>query len=167
MDRSALERELEALHPQSFAWALACCEGSRADAEDVLQSTYLKVLDGRARFAARSSFRTWLFAVIRRTAAQERRRTWLWRRAGRDGTRVEPDRIPAADVALEGEERSAWLRAALGTLPRRQLEVLELVFYHELTIEEAGGVMGVSVGTARTHYERGKKSLLRRQHPEA
>jgi RNA polymerase sigma-70 factor (ECF subfamily) len=166
MDRSALERELEALHAQSFAWALACCGGSRADAEDVLQTTYLKVLDGRARFEARSSLRTWLFAVIRRTAAQERRRGWLHRWTGRNGVEAGTDPRPAADVAPEGEQRSAQLRGALKLLPRRQLEVLELVFYHDLTIEEAGSVMQVSIGTARTHYERGKKNLLRRLESE-
>jgi len=38
-------------------------------AADVLQIAYLKVLNGKAAFDARSSFKTWLFAVIRRTAA--------------------------------------------------------------------------------------------------
>jgi RNA polymerase sigma-70 factor (ECF subfamily) len=166
MDRTALERELEALHPQSFAWALACCRGSRADAEDVLQTTYLKVLGGRARFEARSSFRTWLFAVIRRTALHEGRRAWLRRWNGGNGVEPGTDPRPAADVILEVEQRSAQLRGALNQLPRRQLEVLELVFYHDLTIEEAGGVMQVSIGTARTHYERGKKNLLRRLQSE-
>ena len=166
MDRSVVERELEALHPQSFAWALACCGGSRADAEDVLQATYLKVLDGTACFEERSSLRTWLFGVIRRTAAQERRRGWLRRWTGRDGAEAETDPRPAVDAVLERAQQGARLRRALRTLPRRQLEVLELVFYHELTIEEAGTVMQVSLGTARTHYERGKKNLRRRLEAE-
>ena len=54
---------------------MACCGRNRERAEDVLQTSYLKILDGRARFRERSSFKTFLFGVIRRTAAEERRRT--------------------------------------------------------------------------------------------
>ena len=162
MDRFALERELEALHVQSFAWALVCCGHHRADAEDALQTVYLRILDGEARFEARSTFRTWLFGVIRRCAAQQRRRRW-WAGPFRNGGPHEgrPDPRPGADQVIEQDERAARLMAALRALPRRQQEVLELVFYHEMTIAEAGEVIGVSIGTARTHYERGKKSMSR------
>ena len=168
MERSALERELEALHAQSFAWALVCCGHDRADAEDALQSAYLRVLDGSARFGGRSTFRTWLFGVIRRTAAQERRRRWWLGRHGNGRSAEEhADDAPNADLCLERREREERLVTALRRLPGRQQEVLELVFYHEMTIEEAGEVIGVALGTARTHYERGKKNLLRSLGPAA
>jgi DNA-directed RNA polymerase specialized sigma24 family protein len=44
-------------------------------------------------------------------------------------------------------------------LPSRQRDVLHLVFYQEMTVEEAADVLGVSVGTARTHFARGKGRL--------
>src|SRR6266498_5659069 len=77
MSRARLEGELANLHPASFGWALGCCKGERGEAEDVLQAAYLKVLEGRARYDGCSAFKTWLFAVIRRTAAERRRRSWM------------------------------------------------------------------------------------------
>src|SRR2546423_11828456 len=70
MSPEALELELARLHPAAFGWAMACCAGDRTAAEDALQASYLKILDGRARFDGRASFRTWLFSVVRYTAGR-------------------------------------------------------------------------------------------------
>jgi len=157
-----LERQLEEHHEAAFGWALSCCGWDRATAQDVLQTAYLKVLQGRAKFAGRSSFRTFLFGVIRRTAAEHRRAGMLRRVLplsrldGRpEGRSSEID--PA--MAVERSEEAARLVAALRALPGRQREVLHLVFYQDLSIAEAAEVIGVSLGTARTHYERGKQRL--------
>ena len=161
MDRAELERELERLHPDSYGWALACCRRDRDDAEEVLQTVYVAVLDGKARFEGRSSMKTWLFAVIRRTAAGHRRRRWLQKLRSWTGAIPErPDRSEAADRRIERSETSASLVSALHRLARRQREMLELVFYHDMTVDEASAALRISVGTGRVHYQRGKKNLL-------
>lgn len=156
--RADVEAKLEEHHAACFAWAMACCGRERSEAEDVLQTSYLKVLDGRAAFASRSSFRTWLFGVIRRTAAEHRRWRALGRfRSGALSERADPSLDPATTVAHA--ESSARLLTALTMLTERQRQLLHLVFYQDLTIAEAAGVLGISIGTARTHYERGKQRL--------
>ena len=154
--RAALERH----HAESMGWAMACCGFDRSEASDVLQDTYLKVLDGRAVFRGESSFRTWLFGVVRRTAGEHRRNVFrrlsaIWR--------VEHNQVAAdaidQDAAVDGRAIADRLRTALTTLPARQRQVLHLVFHEDLTVEAAAGVMGISVGSARTHYARGKERL--------
>jgi len=152
MERVELERELERLHAASFGWALGCCGRNHDEAEDVLQTVYVKVLDGKARFDGRSSLKTWLFAVIRRTALSHRRTRWL--------RSLALLRLPPPEpVEQHHSEDTQRLIAALRKLARRQREVLELVFYHDMTIEEAGAALRISVGSARVHYTRGKKRL--------
>lgn len=160
MTPTELEAQLRWLHKESFGWALHCCGRDEWEAEDVLQTTYLKVLAGEARFEARSAFKTWLFGVIRRTAQESHRRAKSQeRRAERFAT--EADRFERSRVELElvKAERNRHLVAALEQLSDRQREVLHLVFYQDLTIEEASEVMEVSLGSARTHYARGKARL--------
>lgn len=164
MSPDDLAERLEPLHAAAFGWALSCCAWDRSAAEDVLQASYLKILDGRARFDGRSSFRTWVFGVIARTAREARRRSalarwvplarWFLGPAGADG-RPDPEMLVA-----QADEATRVARA-LRLLPGRQREVLHLVFYEGLTIAEAAGVIGIGLGTARTHYERGKATLRR------
>jgi RNA polymerase sigma factor (sigma-70 family) len=157
LDGAGLRDALEAHHVECHGWALSCCRRRPDEAENVLQLVYLKVLSGKAVFAGKSSFKTWLFAVIRKTAAHEHRMEIL-RRLRLAGMPKALDRKPSAEQ--QGVELP--LKEALGKLPARQREVLQLVFYHDLSIIEAAKVMGVGIGSARTHYERGKKQLRRR-----
>jgi RNA polymerase sigma factor (sigma-70 family) len=163
MNSYELRAELEKHHRESYGWALSCCSRNPAEAENVLQTVYLKALEGKARFDGRASFKTWLFAVIRRTAIDERRRQWLrWLRMDRYEESIRRTTSgESPEKALYHSEIRAWFRRSLVELPRRQREVLQLVFYHDLSLAEAAEVMGVSLGSARTHYDRGKQRLRR------
>lgn len=156
-----LEAQLERLHPESSGWALSCCGHDETEAEDVLQNTYLKIITGKARYDGRSSLKTWVFGVIRRTAQEASRRAKAERsrmlRLVTDEVRDPSSESP--DQELDRAKAAQNLMRALKLLSDRQREVLHLVFYQDLTISEAAEVIGISVGSARTHYERGKERL--------
>ena len=159
---SSLLDTLQAQHTDSFGWAMACCAWQRSQAEDVLQEAYLRALDGRAKFSGKSSARTWFFGVIKRVAAEQRRsttrRSILNLRLARSGD-DEREAQDMQDASVYRNETARQLQQALMQLSERQREVLHLVFYAEMTLEEAALTLQVSPGSVRTHYHRGKERL--------
>jgi len=167
MERSIAD-QLETLHTDAFGWALHCCAGNQAQAEDVLQNAYLKLAQERASHDGRSSFKTWWFGVIRFTAHEEfRRQRYRESLVGKLLAIFVEEHHPAPSRQVERDERNAELRRCLAQLPTRQAEVLHLVFYQDLTIHEAAQIMGVGIGSARQHYERGKARLRSLLQPES
>ena len=162
MDIAELKAELEQHHAASFGWALSCCRRDRGEAEEVLQTVYLKILEGKARFRGEASLKTWLFAVIRKTAASEYRKDLLHKlralvsiEQSTDG----PTRSEEPDAVFDRSDTQIRFQHALECIPGRQREALHLVFYQDLSLSEAADVMGISIGSARQHYDRGKKRL--------
>ncbi|HEX5701747.1 MAG TPA: sigma-70 family RNA polymerase sigma factor [Pyrinomonadaceae bacterium] len=160
-DMVELQDELEKLHSASFGWALSCCRRDHAEAEEVLQTVYLKILEGKAKFRGESSLKTWLFAVIRKTAIGEYRKKLLRNLVFIGGLEKRDDAplVDAPGAAFETSQIQKQFRAALAKLPPRQREVLHLAFYEDMSLSEAAVIMGISIGSARQHYERGKKHL--------
>ena len=72
-----------------------------------------------------------------------------------------PEPPPTPEGASGRTESCRRVRDVLARLSSRQREMLHLVFYQDLTIEQAAQVIHIPVGTARTHYERGKANLRR------
>ena len=153
--------ELAAHHRAAHAWALSLSRYDPATADDVMQQSYLAIVAGSALFDGASSLKTWLFGVVRNMARRSRRvqraQLALIERFG-----AQP-REYAAPMPLDPAARA--VASALAALPHRQREVLELVIYAEFTLEETAGILGISVGSARTHYHRAKQRLRSRLEP--
>ena len=148
MVKSELEKQLREYHKEAYLWSTQCCNYDEDEAKDVLQNAYLKILEGKARYQSKASFKTWLFSIIRFTAIDLYRKT------------IEYESLTNVEVIEEGiESERSDLRAMLEKLPPKQQEVMLLSFYHEMTLEEIAKVMDLHIGTVRTHYSRGKDSM--------
>lgn len=156
MNQNQLREKLEKLHADSFGWALRCCFDDDTAAEDVLQTVYLKTLEGRAKFNGKAGFKTWLFAVIRNTAIDFIKKEKRFRSI--EFVTSEMEEINEVETGIN----EVSFQNALNQLSPQQNQILHLVFYQNLTIEEASEIMKIQIGTARTHYERGKRQLKKR-----
>ena len=152
-EQDSLHTLLEKHHTEAWRWARQCCRYQTEWAEEVLQTAYVKVLEGATQPRDWAAFKPWLFGVIRFTALE-----W-WRKQ-----RVyEPLEHALAVVHPEPEpDDPVYYEQIIKELPERQAEVLLLVFYHQLTLEQAAEVMEIAPGTASTHYARGKQQLAER-----
>jgi len=118
----------------------------------------MELLTGKAQFDNRSSLKTFVFAVVQNLARSRYRRLALRLRLlqAAEHTVIEE----TGQVTEPSEKSLVW--NAVQALPQRQRDVIELVFCRDMTIEAASSVMGITVGTARVHYDRAKKALKTR-----
>jgi RNA polymerase sigma-70 factor (ECF subfamily) len=149
MNRTQLDHLLKTHHRDAYLWARQCCSFNDDLAKDVLQQVYLKILEGKATLNDEEKAKTWIFSIIRYTAIDHLRKA------------VKIISIEDAEEIADIEEEVDLTdyKAIISLLPRMQQEVILMVFYHQMTIEQSAEVLEISIGTARTHYDRGKKNL--------
>ena len=162
MESDELRNELASLHESAFGWAMVCCHRDRDLAVEVLQQAYLRILAGDAVYRKTSAFSTWAFGVIKMVALEQLR----IERRHRDQLHSENleakrslDVADSTRVPIEQQELAEELDRALKQLSDRQREVLHLVFYQDMTIQQAATTLEITVGSARQHYQRGKANL--------
>jgi len=133
----------------------------QADAEEIVQETWLAVIRGRERYVASARFVTYLFSIARRRGMDR------WRQRGRqpelqDAGAIESFPAPARTQpeSLIGEEALAQaLAAAVETLPLLQREAFLLRAETDLTIEEIAQVTGTTRETAKSRLRYGVNRL--------
>jgi RNA polymerase sigma-70 factor (ECF subfamily) len=125
--------------------------GSRADADDVLQETFVCLARTRKRLARVENLVAYVFATARNEA------TRLVERQARAGRmrKALALRAPSHEAAgddLPAREAAEWVASALGRLDPDHREVVELKIYAGLTFREISTVTGLPQGTAATRY---------------
>jgi RNA polymerase sigma-70 factor (ECF subfamily) len=130
-----------------------------ADADDLIQRTFLACVEKRDKFEVRSSFRTFLFGIARyELFAAYRRRNKLARDVDVGLSSVQDLDPSPSKVIAERQEHQALL-AALRHLPLDAQIALELYYWENMTAPEIGEVLEVPVGTIRSRIHRGKQML--------
>ncbi len=150
MDNNWLEYIYKNLHRESYIWARQCCSYNDEQAKEVMQLVYLKLLEGKASYKQKATIKTWLFSVIRFTALDYLKKETI---------HLNIDDLNPIVVEFDYGESIDNYQEVLRKLPTRQYQVLLLVFYHNLTLVEVAEVLGIGIGSVRTHYDRGKKGL--------
>ena len=158
--QARVEGLLEELHKDCFSWSMACNKYRQEQAEEILHTVYLKVYSNPDLLEGVENEKSYLFTAIRmnsiRGSQQTKRRDELLDKE-KDNLYEPNDETP--ESSTEEAERKQKIVLALNELPERQREIVELVFYQGLSISEAAVVMKVSIGSARTHYQRSKEKL--------
>lgn len=153
-DRQALDEFIGATHKD--VWRLLAHLSSPDTADDLTQETFLRVLGALPRFAARSSARTWILSLARRT--------WV--------DSIRHDRARPLKSATEYEDAQAttptsnswseWVDARLliDELPEERREALILTQVLGFSYEEAARIAGVRVGTIRSRVARARADII-------
>lgn len=144
-----------------------------AIAEELLQDTFVRVLDARERYAPEARFSTWLFHIARNLALNElaRARTrhpHLSTDESRDPRAPGPPQLvlvastPAPDDATDARRDHARFAAALAELPERQQTALWLAVVEGQSYEEIAGLLGSSVQSVKNLVHRARANLADR-----
>ena len=135
--------------------------GDRDEAEDIVQDAFTAVHRKAGRFDAERPFASWLFAIVRRLAANRRsrdlRRERLLRLWGRGALAAAP--APPADAALLARLDAAAAKRAMEDLSPMQRACFELVAIRELSTSEVAAMHGISESTVRQHVFRARVAL--------
>jgi len=144
---------------------------NRADAEDLVQDTFVKAFRHAGQFKRGTNLRAWLYTILHNTWRNRRRD------ASRDTVEVDSDQVEQAAAGGGGEpvetpERilmrstlDADLQAALDALPEAFRQAVWLRDVEELSYAEIADVLDVPIGTVMSRISRGRRALFERLQP--
>jgi RNA polymerase sigma-70 factor (ECF subfamily) len=163
--REAFARLFDRLAPAVHAFFVRSLR-SRTLAEDLVQTTFLKVHRSRFLWSPDRRVRPWVFTIAVRVRQDElRRKKGLAEAAGEDeiaaaeAASARERAVPDAEVALFQRSRAERVREALDRLPEAQRAVIHLHRFEGMSFAEIAEALGTTEGAVKLRAFRGYERL--------
>jgi RNA polymerase sigma-70 factor (ECF subfamily) len=156
-DKLAMQALFARHRASVYRWLLRFV-GNETVAEDLLSDVFFDVWQQAGRFEGRAAVSTWLLSIARFKALSARRRRT---HAELDET-IEATVADSADdpeIALQKKSRSELVRTALMKLSPDHREIIDLVYYHEKSVEDCALILGIPAATVKTRMFYARKKL--------
>ena len=130
-------------------------------AEDLISEVFLDVWRQAGKFEGLSAVSTWLLAITRFKALSALRRR---KDAELDEESVGSieDTSDDPEVTVQKKDTGSALRRCLNELSAEHREIVDLVYYHEKSVEEVAGIVGIPENTVKTRLFYARKKLAER-----
>ncbi len=144
-------------HVRVFRFGLRLVRDEQV-AEDLINEVFLDVWRQAVKFEGRSAVPTWLLAITRFKAlsALRRRKDLELEDEVADAL---PDTSDDPEVVATKKDASEALRKCLAGLSREHREIVDLVYYHEKSVEEVADIVRIPENTVKTRLFYARKKL--------
>jgi RNA polymerase sigma-70 factor (ECF subfamily) len=156
-DRLAMQVLFARHHVRVYRFALRLVR-NEATAEDLISDVFLDVWRQAGKFEGRSAVSTWLLAITRFKALSTLRRKPDQELDEETAEAIE-DTADTPEVALEKKEKGEVLRKCMNALSAEHREIIDLVYYHEKSVEEVAEIVGIPEATVKTRMFYARKKL--------
>jgi RNA polymerase sigma-70 factor (ECF subfamily) len=156
-DRLAMQALYARHHVKVFRFVLRLVR-NEASAQDLISEVFLDVWRQAARFEGRSAVSTWILAIARFKALSSVRRRKEAQLDEEEAARIE-DEADTPEVALQKKDTGEVLRQCLAKLSPDHREIIDLVYYHEKSVEEVAEIVDIPENTVKTRMFYARKKL--------
>lgn len=140
--------------------------GSSEIAKDLVQETFLRLIQARSRYRPDRSFASWLYTIAMNLLRDQYRRSkrqsrWMQDQGNAGEAAAACDRDEASLSNAPDDSRLQAVMEAVQRLPQEQRQVILLAKYQGLSYKEIGEVLGISEAAAKQRAYRALKQLRR------
>jgi RNA polymerase sigma-70 factor (ECF subfamily) len=156
-DRLAMQVLFARHHVRIYRFVLRLVR-NEATAEDLISEVFLEVWRQAAKFEGRSAASSWMLGIARFKALSALRRRPEQELDDEMAEQIE-DHSDDPEVTLAKKDKGSVLRQCLTRLSAEHREIIDLVYYHEKSVEEVAGIVGIPEATVKTRMFYARKKL--------